>query len=217
MSVRGTVADVKKLPGQTRRERARATRRKIVDAARAEFEANGYHGTTMNAVAQRAGVAVQTVYFVFHTKAELLGATIDTAVLGEEEPKPPTEADWWAAAAAEPNAPAALRLFIAGTGPILARASGMAEVARTAAQTDPDARKTHEFHDRLRLEGYRQIVATVAQKGPLRRGLDVEAATDILLTLLGPATYLALTQERGWSHERVLTWLGDTLPDILLA
>jgi AcrR family transcriptional regulator len=210
------VANVKKLPGQTRRERARATRRKIVDAACAEFEANGYHGTTMNAVAQRGGVAVQTVYFVFHTKAELLGATIDTAVLGEKDPKSPAEADWWAAAAAEASAPASLRLFITGTGPILARASAMADVARAAAQTDPEARKTHELHEKLRLEGYRQIVATVARKGPLRAGLDLEAATDILLTLLGPATYLTLTQERGWGHERVMTWLADTLPEILL-
>jgi AcrR family transcriptional regulator len=217
MIVRAAVADVNKIPGQTRRERARATRRKIVDASRAEFEANGYHGTTMNAVAQRAGVAVQTVYFVFHTKAELLSATIDTAVLGDEDPEPPAAAAWWAAAAAEPGAREALRLFVAGTGPILARASGLADVARTAAQTDPDARQTHEFHEKLRLEGYRQIIAMLAEKGPLRAGLDIDGATDVLLTMLGPATYLALTQGRGWSHERVVTWLGDNLPDILLA
>lgn len=210
------MADVKKVPGQIRRERARATRRKIVDAARAEFEANGYHGTTMNAVAQRAGVAVQTVYFVFHTKAELLGATIDVAVLGEEEPTPPERAQWWAAAAAEPSARDALRLIVSGAGTILARASGMSDVARTAAQTDPDALRTHEFHEKLRLDGYRRVVEMLAEKGPLRSGLDIDAATDILLTMLGPATYLALTQGRGWSPERVTAWLADILPDILL-
>ena len=44
----------------------------------------------MAAIAQRAGVAVQTVYFVFHTKAELLSRVIDAAVLGPD-PNPPEE------------------------------------------------------------------------------------------------------------------------------
>lgn len=44
--------------------------------------------------AERAGVAVQTVFFVFHTKAELLSRVVDAAVLGPREAKPPEETDW---------------------------------------------------------------------------------------------------------------------------
>lgn len=70
--------------GPTRKERSERTRRAIVQAATDEFRASGYHGTTMAAIARRAGVAVQTVYFVFHTKPLLLTATIDQAVMGDE-------------------------------------------------------------------------------------------------------------------------------------
>ena len=36
------------------------------------FTESGYVGARMSDIADRAGVAVQTVYFTFHTKAELL-------------------------------------------------------------------------------------------------------------------------------------------------
>lgn len=207
---------VKRKPARTRREQAERTRRSIVRAARAEFQQSGYHGATMAAVAQRAGVAVQTVYFVFNTKARLLSACIDDAVLGDE-PTPPQQSTWWAAATAEPEARAALEAFVAGTVSVLARVAGMAEVARVAAQTDPETRRTHEQHERLRREGYAQMVADVAAKGPLRAGLDESGATDVLMTLLGPATFLAMTTDHGWSEERVTAWLVQSLPPLLLA
>jgi len=81
--------------GISRKERAARTRRAIVKAATVEFRANGYHGTTMTAIAKRAGVVVQTVYFVFHTKPLLLTATIDNAVTGEHDPLPPELTSWW--------------------------------------------------------------------------------------------------------------------------
>ena len=55
-----------------RREKARETRWRIMDAALAEFTEHGYHDTTMAAIAERAGVAVQTVYLGFRTKGGLL-------------------------------------------------------------------------------------------------------------------------------------------------
>jgi AcrR family transcriptional regulator len=210
------VPGVKKQPGRTRRDKAEGTRRAIVRAARSEFEGAGYHATTMAAVARRAGVAVQTVYFVFNTKARLLGACIDDAVLGDD-PRPPQESTWWAAAVAEPDARAALEAFTAGTMTVVARAAGMAEVARVAAQTDPETRRTHEQHERLRREGYARMVADVAAKGHLRADLDESGATDVMLTLLGPATFLAMTVDHGWSEERVAQWFVARVPELLLA
>ncbi len=210
------MTDVKGVRGQLRRDRAQATRRTIIRAATDEFAAHGYHGTTMAAIAKRAGVAVQTVYFVFHTKGELLGAAIDDAVLGGADPTRPEETDWWAAVVAEPKAERALRAFIGGSGAILARASGLAEVARTAAQTDPEARHTYDYHEKLRVDSYRQVVEMLAAKSPLRDGLGVTEATDILVTLCGPATYQSLVSERGWSHEQVIAWLQESLPELLL-
>ena len=63
----------------TRRERAKATRRRIAEAALARFSGQGYAATTMDAIAADASIAVQTVYFTFHTKAELLIAALKIA------------------------------------------------------------------------------------------------------------------------------------------
>ena len=73
----------------TRRDRARATRLRITKAAYNLFCDQGYTGTTMSDIADAAGVAVQTVYFTFHTKSELLSRAYDLAVLGEGDPVPP--------------------------------------------------------------------------------------------------------------------------------
>jgi AcrR family transcriptional regulator len=56
----------------TRRDRADATRLRIVKAAYELFCERGYAGTMLSDVAAAAGVAVQTVRFNFHTKGELL-------------------------------------------------------------------------------------------------------------------------------------------------
>src|SRR3954447_18307313 len=195
-----------KPPSRNRRDRALQTRGKILRAADAEFRANGYFATPMTAVAQRAGVAVQTVYFVFHTKAELLSAAFDAAVLGEHNATPPEQTEWWRAISSAPDAHTALAAFVAGNGEILRRAAPLAEVVRAAAPSDPEAAHVHDHHERLRAEGYRRAVETISARSGLRAGIDVEHATDVVLTLAGPATYLAFARDRKWSHSRIVTW-----------
>jgi AcrR family transcriptional regulator len=208
---------VVKPPSPSRRDRALQTRRRILGAASTEFRANGYLGTTMAAIAAGAGVAVQTVYFVFHTKAELLSRTFDFAVLGDEEPTPPEETAWYRGLATDADARRALRGFVAGTSTILSRASPIAEVVRAAAASDPEVALVHQHHERLRVEGYARAVGTLAGRGMLRAGVDVDEATDVLLTLAGPDTYLAFVRDRNWSHDRYVAWAGDALAELLLA
>jgi AcrR family transcriptional regulator len=43
----------------------------VVEAAAEEFQANGYAGTSMSAVAQRAGVSTKTMYRLIPTKADM--------------------------------------------------------------------------------------------------------------------------------------------------
>lgn len=201
----------------SRREKAAATRRAIVRAAHAEFVEQGFHGATVTAIAKRAGVAPQTVYFVFSNKSALISAAIDTAVMGEEAPTEPQLMPWFAAMLAEPDAAESLRIFVRGSADIFARAAGLAEVLRAAALTDDEVRRTHLSHEQLREDGFRQVVDMLAGKGALRDGLTPRTATDVLLTVLGDSTYHLLTTERGWSHDQVVDWWTDTLPNLLLA
>jgi hypothetical protein len=161
-------------------------------------------------------VAVQTVYFVFHTKAELISAVIDDAVAGTDEPTPPQSADWWATMVAAPSAGEALRTFIRGAAPLYARAAGVAEVLRAAALTDDEVRAVWRRHDRLHHGGYRQVVDILASKGQLRTGLTPETATDVLLTFYADTSYVLLTEERGWTHDAVVDWACRALPSLLM-
>src|SRR6478752_2808224 len=77
------MSDVKSLR-VPRRERALGTRLRVAQAATDLFATAGYSATTMEAVASRAGVAVQTVYFIFRTKPRLLVEAVQIAGGGNE-------------------------------------------------------------------------------------------------------------------------------------
>lgn len=201
--------------GLSRRERAARTRRKIVDAAATEFRANGYHGTTMAAIAKRAGVAVQTVYFVFNTKPSLLTATIDHAVMGTDE-LPPQDMPWWEESTTTLDGRRALELFVTNTARIEGRAAVLDRVAQAASTTDPDIIDLVAHHDAMRSAGFGQYVETLDERGLLAPDCDPREVTDVLLTILGSDVYLNFTEDRGWSVDRYVSWATNTLCTLLL-
>ncbi|MFZ6991837.1 ScbR family autoregulator-binding transcription factor [Curtobacterium sp. RRHDQ66] len=62
--------------GQSRQQRAVATRAAILEAAAHEFDEHGYVGASMDAVAERAGLTKGALYFHFGSKRDLAGAVI---------------------------------------------------------------------------------------------------------------------------------------------
>lgn len=199
----------------SRRERAALTRRRIRDAARDLFAEHGYAGTTMEAVAAHAGVAVQTVYFVFHTKSELLQAVLEAAVLGDATPVPPHRTTWWSAMAASDDPRAAVRHLVGGVGGILARVAPLLPTFAGAAN-EPAVAGTWERSQELRHDGYADVVAVLDDRFGLREGLDRREGTDVLFTLLGPDVYRQLVIGRGWTHERWTRWAEELLVRELL-
>ena len=144
----------------------------MIRAAIEVFTEAGYVGARMGDIADRAGVAVQTVYFTFHTKAELLQACFDFAVLGPER-LPPMEQSFFAELLAARSGRAALAAFVRGNTEILARAAAIKEVAESAPH-EPDAAAVVARSERLRREGLAQIVGAArrpvrAPGGPDRR------------------------------------------------
>src|SRR5258705_11671126 len=81
---------VKRRPYESprRREAAERTRKAIVGAARTLFLERGYALTTLEQVAEGAGVATPTVYATFGNKRELLFAVARTARRGDPGPTP---------------------------------------------------------------------------------------------------------------------------------
>ncbi len=64
----------------TRAERAALTRRELLDAAERRFFGDGYHGTTLDDIADEAGYTKGAVYSTFKSKAGLFLALFDEIV-----------------------------------------------------------------------------------------------------------------------------------------
>jgi AcrR family transcriptional regulator len=200
----------------TRAEKARQTRRRITRAAYALFTERGYPATTMGDVAQAAGVAVQTVHFVFGTKAQLLHATYDFAVIGDGEQVTPEQQPWYAQMVAAERLPDALRLLVDNVGAVLARTAPLDDFVK-AASVDPDP-----AHVRAQTEGQRRAAWTamidhLTARFPLRDGVTGQRAVDILLVLLGPATYQTLVGEYGWTPHDWSTWCTSAIAEQIFA
>jgi AcrR family transcriptional regulator len=199
----------------SRRGRAKATHWRIVKAAYRLFCDQGYVGTSMAGIAKAAGVAVQTVYFTFHTKAALLSRAYDFAVMGEDEPQVPQQQAWFRAMTAEPDVTKALRHFVTGVGEITRRVTPLYVVAQVAADGDPDTAEVMAFHEQWRADGYRELVKLLSTKAELRPGLSLERATDLLLLYVGMDVYHVLVEGRGWSHDEWIDWTASALGEQL--
>jgi AcrR family transcriptional regulator len=187
----------------------------MIHAAQKVFTGHGYVGARMTDIAAEAGVAVQTVYFTFHTKAELLQACYELAVLGEDDPRPPPDQPWYSALLEATDGRAAIRLFAEGTSAIAARVALLDDVVRSAAH-EPDAAQVRAHNEQLRREGYARVAGHLAGRFGLPAGLNPADAVDIMLTLVGPATYRSLVADYGWPHDRFVAWLAATLSQQLL-
>src|SRR4029079_12421935 len=82
-----------------RARQASDTKAQVLAAAAELFQESGWSGTTVAAIAQRAGVAVETVYSGFGSKKQVLRAVVDFAVVGDAEPVPLVEREVFVALA----------------------------------------------------------------------------------------------------------------------
>jgi TetR/AcrR family transcriptional regulator of autoinduction and epiphytic fitness len=200
---------------ETRRERAARTRFRIAKAAGDLFAEEGYAGTTIEAVAHRAGVAVQTVYFVFHTKPQLLVESVQIAGGGSEGGSEVMARAWIQEVIAAPDGARRLALAIEHGSLIYQRLAPLWP-AILAALAEPEVREAWERIVRGRREGMRRIVDLMASRHELRSGLDPSIASDILFGLHRHELYLAFTHEAGWTFDRYRAWTYATLCDQLL-
>ena len=214
------MADVVKGPAAPRRytspkrqEQARATRRAIVDAARALFLARGYAGTTIDAVAGEAGVAVQTVYAVFGSKAQILKTVLDVAVVGDDAPVPLVDREAVKAIDDEPDVGRRVRMFAALIAGIQGRTAAVTVVAREAAGSDTDVAEVWRAMQSGRAWGMGEAAASLVGDGTAGRA--VEEIGDILYVLASPDVYLLFVGDRGWTPERYERWLAATVEPLV--
>jgi AcrR family transcriptional regulator len=170
-----------------RRERARATHVRILDAARTLFIERGYVSTTIDAIAERADVAPETVYSTFGTKRSLLSELIDVSIAGDTPGVPILEQDWVQDMREEPDPQRRIRMLASQGRSILERRAAIDNVVRGAASADPEIAALRDQGMAQRFAGQREILRLVVGSAGLRAGIDLEAAADIHTAISGPA------------------------------
>jgi AcrR family transcriptional regulator len=205
-------------PPRTRRaDRAEATRRRILEAATALFTEVGFAGTTIEAIAERADVAVETVYSRFRTKANLLDAILTPAISGITDGGTLFDRPEIAEIRSCPDQRRQLHMLAHFSRGILERTSQVHQILQTAAAVDANAAEVQRADAEYRVQGQRRYIDILLINGPLRPGLTPEVAADTYSALSNPATYAFFTRQRGWTPDQFEEWLADCLARLLLA
>jgi AcrR family transcriptional regulator len=176
-----------------RAQQAAQTRSDVLAAAVELFRSRGWGGTTLAAIAELAGVAVETVYKGFGSKKALLRAAIDVAIAGDAEPIPFVDRPEFASFG-EGSMDQRIARGATVTAAIHERSAGVWQAITEAASSDEEVEGW-----RLELEQGRRIDVGRSVERIIGRELDDDVVT-LLWVLYGPDTYRLLTGDAGWSR-----------------
>lgn len=204
-------------PVRTRRtEKAAQTRRQILEAASALFQERGYVATTMDAIAQQADVAVETVYSRFGNKVTLLEAILEPAIVGLDDGRDIFDRPEVAEMRAETDQRRQLLMMAAFSRGILERSHVPHLILASAAAGDPRAAELQRRDTLRRITGQQRYIEMLLANGPLREGLTSAEAAATYSALANPSTYALMVRDKGWTADDFQRWLGRSLTRLLL-
>jgi AcrR family transcriptional regulator len=202
------MAEVKAGRLPLRQRQALETRRAIVRAARSLFAEGGYAATSIEVVAEEAGVAARTVYAIFGTKKGILAAICEEWL---------TEAgvmETVAEGLAERDLRRRLALVVHSSRRQWESERGVRAMLEGAAASDADVAKMIAGWKSDRARSLHGIVAGF--EADLRAGIDGKRAGAIIRALSSAEIYSELVNGEGWRPDEYEQWLGGLLSDVLL-
>ncbi|MFD1150418.1 TetR/AcrR family transcriptional regulator [Saccharothrix hoggarensis] len=191
------------LPGVVRlKDRREAlTLRTILTAARRLFGEDGYARTPIRTIAKEAGVAPQTIYAHFGSKAGVLAGLVD--LMDEEAGLPELMAE--AAGLTDPVD--LLGLVARASRQVRERCGDIVAMLSSGAAVDPEiARSQAEGARRNRL-GIEMVVDRIRAAGHQ----VAPRAADVAVALTTTGVHDSLVVDSGWSHDDYEAWLRRTL------
>ncbi|MDQ1129488.1 TetR/AcrR family transcriptional regulator [Microbacterium sp. SORGH_AS_0888] len=192
---------------------AARTRRRIVEAAGALFARDGYAATTMKAIADRAGVSVQSVHLA-GPKAALLIAAFEVSFAGDEGRHSLADRPALVEIMARESLDDVLAGWLDYVAAANARTAGLSRAMLTASEMDAAAAEAVADLEARRRRDLRQAAEWLAGRGLLRPD-DVPRAGDELNLVVGPEAHDFLVLRSGWSPSEYRRWMEDTVRSLL--
>jgi TetR/AcrR family transcriptional regulator, regulator of autoinduction and epiphytic fitness len=199
-----------------RQEQAKQTRLQIIEAARSLFVERGYSGATIEAIAQEAGVAVETIYASFGSKRAILSKLIDVSIVGDDQPIPLLQRQGPQTVLHETDRHRQIELFVNDIYEIMRRVAPIFDIMRVAAKTEPDISEMFRNILNARAQGMMTFVGALMKNGPLREGLTLDEASDAVWMLTSSEVYILFITNRGWTENKYKKWMVNTLVRLLL-
>ena len=199
---------------EVRAAQADQTRRAILVASRDLFTSEGY-GATVAQVAQRAGVAVDTVYASVGRKPALVLAVIDMVLGGADQPIPADERRYVQRIQSSVGAREKLTAYAEALATLLPTIAPLQEALREAGRADPDCARAWSGLVNRRADNMLKLARDLRRTGQLRADLDDQEVADIIWAT-NSAEYFLLLVHRGWTAEQFGTHLVDLWTRTLL-
>ncbi|MCU1451160.1 MAG: DNA-binding protein [Acidimicrobiales bacterium] len=200
-----------------RRQQAESTRLRIIRAAADLFVERGYGPTSVDAVAEAAGVSRATVFNAVGGKAALVRAAYNVAIVGDDDPVPLPDRPWARPVREATDGATMLTRYAHMVTVIDGRVAGIWEVMRGAAGAHPEVREHWDEIREERAVGAANVIRMLQERGGrLPDGLSTKMAADVVLMLIDPGLYHLLVEERSWRPAAFERWLAQTLRSQLL-
>ncbi|WP_091940857.1 TetR family transcriptional regulator [Trujillonella endophytica] len=200
-----------------RTEQAAATRRAVLRAARELFGERGFAATTVAAVAEAAGVAVDTVYAAVGRKPQLLREVLETALSGTDEVVPAAERDYVRRVRAAGTGREKIGIYAAAVAEIGVRMAPVHRALAEAARTDAGCAALRAEINARRAANMRLFAADLRATGELRADLTDDEVADVVWSMNSAEYRALLVDDRGWPADRYAAWLADAWVRLLLA
>lgn len=188
--------------------RAAATRESVQRAASQLFATQGFAATTVNQIADEAGVSAQTVYAVFGSKAALVASMLE--FFQRESGINETQA----AIGNEGDPQKQLRIFVHSIRHLFELGADVFSVVLEA-PSQPELAIIREQGDGARLDACRGITSMWKANGALPSGVDVEATAETMWLLTSLEAYLASTRELNRTPDEHEEWVFRSLNKLL--
>jgi len=187
-------------------------RQLIVGAAIDCFLDNGYVGTTMDDIAEKAAVARRTIYNQFGSKAALLIAAINDRVVGSEERSLESDHD---SVRALDDPRQMIEAFIKAHVGVVHRSLPLLKVTFEAAAIDGEVAKEYERNEEYRYRAQQVLIDALDRKALLRTDVPPDYLKRGFWLLAGPQMLITATNA-GWDIDTYARWLEDTVSGLLL-
>ena len=186
-----------------RQEQAQLTKDRITASARRLMGERGWTSTTIEAIAEDAGVAPATVYAAFGNKRALLDSMREAMRRDSKIP------ELMAEAATEPDIRLRLGLWAQLIRRQMETSYDVISIHRDAARSYQGAADAYRTVLDSRSETFTGFIRGL--RAELHPSVGERAATDLLWAFSNEELWRELVEERGWSPDRYESWLAQTL------